>query len=219
MIPDKSTNITIGDLRKLTKDLDVVLVRRRKHWTGKLIAWAQRKMLKEFGHSDEEIEKARVFIHCFLVYMSDIGQCVETNPPKARKFDISDYFGNELLVLRHKVPLDHVDKAKGRVECDDMKNTSYDLGEYMIYPFYMIKGKAPMFWEKLWDNTDKPVCSGFVTRAYNAMGRMLSYRKDIKKVIPAKLALIDEFEIVGRYELIDDGSRRGVESTKPIWLR
>ena len=221
MIPKYSEDILLSNFKLKLEENDVCLVKKHKAWSGKLIAWAQDKMLRKWNYSEEEVNAAKVFIHAFLIYRKEktFVNCIEANPPKVRKFSVDLYAESEILLLRPKTPISVIDRKMGSIEADKMENISYDIFEYLVYPFYMSIGDSPLFWDKLWDSKEKPVCSGLVVKIYNAMGRLLGYKENIKKVVPAKLALIEELEIVGRYKIIND-SREPIQfDKKPFWLR
>lgn len=215
IIPYKSQEITLSQFKEMSKNFDVALTRRQTHLSGKVIAWGQKYFLKSMNYPKSYIEEARKWVHAWMVYRNKHGSCIESNPPKIREFNVEEYMDKEFLLLRHKNGITLEEESLARFSFQKYNGMKYDFGEYMVYPFYMAFGTSPGFWRNMWD-TEKPVCSGFVIKMYNEMGKLLHLKNDIIMFPPACLIFLNEFEIIGRYVIVEDINEISINPLKVI---
>ena len=159
----------------------------------RLLQWGQEKMLRRFGCDKATAKRLKPYVHTLTV--------TKVSPEKLEGFEAdlqggiayidipARYPDAEFLVLRPAPELSEAELADLLAAIPTWEGVTYDLAQYLIYPFYMMFGGVPGRWDKIWNDPDKPVCSGLSIRLMQAAGR-LDYIKDVEAYPPGRVAMI-----------------------------
>ena len=205
--------ITMDDYANLVQPYDILAMR---HSGWSVVEWGQEKWGKQAGYDADTSKTLAQYTHA-AVAIDNQGLCFETLPPKARYSTIyAAYPDRELLVLRPAPGFTDWERMAIKKAIPRREGTTYGYTDYLVYPFYMAYGWAPGWWRRMWDDPDKPVCSGMAVELYQAAGRLMAY-KPVITVPPARLPILDGLSVVARIRVITPPN--APITPIPWWLR
>jgi hypothetical protein len=195
--------VTVSEFKNLVRTGDTFLTDHFIPKIGRLITWGQKRMLTRFGYSPVIAEALSRYVHAGMVTSVDTLAGFEAVMPVLGDVDIvKDYGDSELMILRPSPALNADEKRAIAHDIQTWRGSKYDAKQYAVYPFYMAYGWVPKWWSRIWDNPDAPVCSGLCVRLYQAARRM-TYIDDYEMYPPARMPMIRNMRVIGRYRLSD----------------
>lgn len=194
-------HVTLDEFKQIVQVGDIFATKIGIPRLGKLITWGQRLMLQRFGYTKATAAELARYTHVGTITDVQALQGFEAVPPVITDVDIMrDYGSGVLMVLRCSPALTQDEQHDVLDARAAWRGIRYDVWQYALYPFYMAYGWVPAWWDKLWNNPEKPVCSGLCIHLCQAAER-LTHITDHEMYPPARMAVVKGLHVVGRYQI------------------
>ena len=210
-------HVSVTEFRAQTRAGDIFLVVTATPKLRRIITWGQQLMLRRFGYDKATAKQLSRYVHAGIVTNVQLLTGFEALPPSIGNTDIvADYGDGEITLLRATPDLELAELQAIRYDIPDWYGAMYDRLQYAVYPFYMAYGWVPGWWNKRWNDPNKPVCSGLCIRLLQAAKR-LTHIKAYEMYPPARMPLIKGLRCVGRYRIHPTYLGK-VARPRPWWL-